>query len=280
MSRTFAMDTGFFSGLGEYDFDARCAMTREIGFDDTYLTLWSEVAWQNLARIADVEKRFGIGVHALYAGIDVGLAADHPRRVRILRLLERLEGCSRVELSVSHSGGLSPSDPAGDDAAVRALEDALSAAAASGTQVLLYPHVGSWLERVEDAVRLCDRFSDRQRLGLTFPSYHWYTVVGSQLRATLHQASPYLESVNLCGARTVSGGGNADILPLDDGELDNFALLGTLREVGYRGALGIQGHSVAGDAYANLRRSLAALRDIETRLDAHPEWAILTGGGQ
>jgi sugar phosphate isomerase/epimerase len=275
------MDTGFFSSLGEYDFHARCAMTRELGFDATYLTLWSDVAWQNVARVADVEARFGIGVEALWLTMDLSLPSDHPNRSRIIRLLERLQGCSRVEISLVFRGGeFAASDEGGDGAATAALREALTAAARSGTQLLLYPHVGAWLERVQDAVRLCEVFSDRQRLGLTFPSYHWYTVVGSQLRATLEQAGPYLELVNICGARRLDDDRQALILPLDDGELDNFALLGTLRQVGYRGPLGIQGHSVAGDAYANLRRSLTALRDIEARLDAHADWAVLVGGGR
>jgi sugar phosphate isomerase/epimerase len=275
------MDTSFFSSLGEYGFDARCAITRDLGFDSTYLTLWSDVAWQNVARVAEVEKRFGIGVEALWLTMDLSLPSDHPNRVRIIRLLESLQGCSRVEVSLTFGAGeFAHSDARGDAVAARALDEALTAASRSGTQLLLYPHVGAWLERVEDAVRLCEPISNRKRLGLTFPSYHWYTVVGSQLRATLEQASSYLESVNLCGARKLDDGRHAVILPLDDGELDNFALMGTLREVGYRGPLGIQGHSVAGDAFANLRRSLTALRDIEARLDAHADWAILTGGGQ
>jgi hypothetical protein len=39
--------------------------------------------------------------------------------------------------------------------------------------------------------------------------------------------------------------------------------------------VGIQGFSVGGDVYTKLKRSITAFRDIERRLDAHPEWAQL-----
>ena len=67
----------------------------------------------------------------------------------------------------------------------------------------------------------------------------------------------------------------ATIEVLDDGELDSFIVLGELRRAGYDGFIGIQGYSLGGDAYAKFRRSLAALRDIERRLDEHPQWIDL-----
>ena len=94
------------------------------------------------------------------------------------------------------------------------------------------------------------------------------------------QSTPYLHLANLCGSRRLGTGGAgtglpATIEPLDEGELDNFAVLGAPRAVGYAGPIGVQGYSVGGDAYAKLRRSLAALHDMQRRLDAHPDWAHL-----
>ncbi len=50
-STLFAMDTSFFGSLGAYGFDARFEMLRELGYDATYLTVWNEVAWQDLPRL-------------------------------------------------------------------------------------------------------------------------------------------------------------------------------------------------------------------------------------
>ena len=41
-----------------------------------------------------------------------------------------------------------------------------------GVEVALYPHHGSWLERVEDAQRLLDQ-NDHPHLGLCFNLCHW-----------------------------------------------------------------------------------------------------------
>jgi hypothetical protein len=111
-----------------------------------------------------------------------------------------------------------------------------------------------------------------------FCGYHWYARGGGDLPAQLAEAAPYLHAANLCGSRRVESpwhGLPATIEPLDDGELDNFAVLGMLRQSGFTGNLGLQGYATGGDVYAKLRRSLAALRDIEHRLDEHPGWARL-----
>jgi len=48
-----------------------------------------------------------------------------------------------------------------------------------------------------------------------------------------------------------------------------------LRRAGFEGPLGIQAYGIGGDPYSSFRRSLAAVRDIERRLDEHPAWADL-----
>ena len=44
----YPIDTGFFSSLGTYDFDVRCEIAKELGFDATYLTRWSDHAWEDV----------------------------------------------------------------------------------------------------------------------------------------------------------------------------------------------------------------------------------------
>ena len=125
-------------------------------------------------------------------------------------------------------------------------------------------------------MRLC-RAINHPHLRTMFCGYHWYAL-GGPLPEQLAGAVPYLHAANLCGSRRVQGpwhGLPATIEPLDDGELDNFAVLGMLRHVGFAGRIGIQGYATGGDVYHKLRRSLAALRDMERRLDAHPEWTRL-----
>ena len=116
---------------------------------------------------------------------------------------------------------------------------------------------------------------DCETLGITFSGYHWYAV-GEETLTVLEDAAPYLVTANVCGSSRVDGSGPAaTIEPLGAGELDNFALLGALAYAGYDGPIGIQGYSVGGDPYARLSRSFEALRSLEARLRAHPEWAAI-----
>lgn len=266
----FAMDTAFRHALGTYPLEARCEMTAELGYDATYLTLFGERDWDDAGRIADVASAHGLDVAAVYAGLDVSAPPEDPENRRVLDLAASLEGVRGLEVPLSASAdGVENSDPAADDDAVAWLERLLDAAT-DDLAVSLYPHVGNWLERVEDAVRLCERVDD-PRLGAVFCGYHWYAVDGDAPDERIRAAAPHLQSANLCGSSRRDG--ETTIEPLDVGELDNFLLLGLLRAAGYEGPVGVQGYSVGGDVYANLRRSLTALEDMERRVEEHPSWA-------
>jgi len=279
--RLFAMDTYFYTSLGAYEFDARCEMLRELGYDATYLTTWNEAAWNDVLKLPSVKARFGLDVAAVYATWDIAGGDDHAGNQRIVRLIETLEGCNHVELAVRTTDQkIAMSDPTHDARMLRWLDKMLSVAQRRGITVSLYPHMNFWLERVEDAVRLCGKVN-HPNLRAVFCGYHWYAVDGKDLPARLQEAAPWLRSVNLCGSRRFAqpvGGMPASIEPMDTGDLDNFAVLGLLRKIGYAGMVGFQGYSVGGDVYANLKRSMVAFRDMERRLERHPAWAELRTG--
>ncbi len=273
----FAMDTYFYNSLGAYEFDARCEMLKELGYDATYLTLWNEAAWQDLQQLPKVKSRHGLGVAAVYVTLDLAGDEKHAGNQRIVRLLETLEGCDHIEMSVKSSAS-SPqnSDPEGDQRMKRWLEKLLPIAQRRGITISLYPHINFWLDRIETSTRLCREIA-HPSLKTAFCGFHWYAIDGHNAPSHLKNAAPFLRSVNLCGSRRNPAGNSmpATIEPLDEGELDNFALLGLLRQVGYQGMIGFQGFAIGGDAYPYLKRSLAAFREMESRLDAHPNWAKL-----
>ena len=271
------MDTSFYNSLGAYEFDARCEMLRELGYDAAYLTLWSDDAWADVPRLASVKERYGLDVAAVYATLDIAGHTNHEENRRIVDLVATVEGCGVIELSLRSSDpSLTRSDPAGDAAAGQWLRMLLGVAEHRGMTLALYPHHNFWMERIEDAVRLCHTI-DHPLLRMSFPGYHWYAVDGTNLPKQLTAAVPYLVLANICGSRRVSNGRGlpATIEPLDEGELDTFAVLGMLKEQGYDGPIGTQGYSIGGDPYARLQRSLIALRSMEHRLQEHPEWAKL-----
>jgi sugar phosphate isomerase/epimerase len=280
----YAQDTSFFHALGSYDFDARCEMLKELGYEGTYLCLWSQDAWADLPKMETVKEKYGLEAIGVYAGIDVNGPEDSDGNAAVLNLIRTYEGGKRIELALLASG-VENSDRSADGAAVEWLEKLVAIAAERDLLISLYPHYGAWLERIDHAADLCKTI-DHPSLRMVFSGYHWLATDGKNLHDTLAHAGPYLSSVNICGATRVDPiqgpgpngavdrfGLPAALHPLDEGELDNFAILGALRDVGFTGPIGLLGYSIAGDVYAKLKRSIAAFRDMEERLDAHPEWA-------
>jgi sugar phosphate isomerase/epimerase len=274
--RVYAMDTFFYHSLGAYEFDVRCEMLAELKYDATYLTLWSEAAWQDLPRLRDVKRKFGLDVAATYVSLDLDDAAG-TSKLDVEKLLQTIEGCNQIELAITASGkSVKPSDPSADDCVLKLLERLLRIAETRDLKIFLYPHINHWLERTSDALRLCQRIS-HPRLGAMFCGFHWYAVDRCDVFSLLETATPFLRQVNLCGSRLDPDGlaNKATIETIDEGELDNFAILGALRRIGYDGMIGLQGYSIGGDVYSKLQRSIIAFRDMESRLARHPQWAML-----
>lgn len=172
------------------------------------------------------------------------------------------------------AGPLASSDPTGDQPALRFLDSLLEQAQQHDVTVSLYPHHAVWLESTHHAVRLC-RALQHPNLGITLSGYHWYLQPDPSMDRDIPPMAPHLRSGNICGAtRTPGHSQPATIHPVDDGELDNFLLLGRLSQNGYAGPIGIQGFDVAGDVYNKLRRSLTATREILHRIQEHSSWAL------
>lgn len=272
---TYGMDVGFFSHTGAYPLETRCAMLADLGYDATNLTLWSEPAWADLPNLWQVAERHGLSVASIYLTVDLSLPLEHPESRRALDAISSA-GETPTEITLHYSGAEHErSTPSGDAAAIAFLEQAAARAASAGGSLRLYPHFSFWMERVDDVLRLIAQLPD-PILQMTFPSFHVYALEGTGFGAALDRARPVLAGVNTNGSRRLSGQYfPVTIEPIGEGDFDNFAFLGRLRSFGYSGSLGVQAYGVAGDSYRHFARSLAALRDIEKRLDAHPEWAQL-----
>lgn len=160
--------------------------------------------------------------------------------------------------------GRPPSDPAFDELAVKVLREMSDQARESGAQLLLYPHQGSWIERIEDAVRVADQV-DRPNVGVMFNLCHWLRVDPSRdYRPLLQAALPRLRAVSINGADAFDEkpGWDRYIQPLGQGNFDVAGFLRTLRELGYQGPIGLQCYGIGGDAREHLARSLEAWQKL------------------
>jgi sugar phosphate isomerase/epimerase len=155
--------------------------------------------------------------------------------------------------------------PDGEERAVRMVREVADMAAESGLRVVLYPHIGFYVGRIEDALRI-RKLADRPNVGVTFNLTHFLAVKDEpNLDQRLREALPYLEMVSINGAEH-EGRWDRLIQPLDRGEFDVFGLLKKLVAAGYKGPIGLQCYQVPGDIEDNLKRSMAAWRKFKDRM--------------
>jgi sugar phosphate isomerase/epimerase len=166
------------------------------------------------------------------------------------------------------TNGAKPSDVSADPRGVEILREMSDLARDSGSQLLLYPHVGCWIERIEDSVRVGTKV-DRPNVGVMFNLCHWLRVDKQRdYRPLLKQAMPRLWAVSLNGADEFDDkpGWNHYIQPLDKGSFDVGAFLKTLKELGYKGPIGLQCFGIGGDTREHLARSMIAWRKLSENL--------------
>jgi sugar phosphate isomerase/epimerase len=155
--------------------------------------------------------------------------------------------------------------PDGDARATAIVREVADMAAASGLRVVLYPHFGMYVGRIEDALRVVKNV-DRPNLGVSFNLCHFLAAKDEpNLDARLREALPHLFMVSINGAEH-EGGWDRLIQPLDRGAFDVYSLLKKLVALGYQGPIGLQCYHVAGDREENLTRSMAAWRKFTARM--------------
>lgn len=208
-----------------------------------------------------------IKISSLYA--QVWINSDNPRfDPHLPNLIRRLKGRATLVWLTIQSGKDKPSTQEADESAVAIIRELADVAAASHLRIALYPHVGFWQERVEDAVRIA-RKADRPNVGVTFNLCHWLKVDRPEtLKTRLEFARPYLFSVTINGADADAKNWDKLIQPLDRGSYDLRILLSELRKAGYQGSIGLQCYGVKGDKYENLKRSMATWRKLSATAHA------------
>lgn len=245
-------------------FDEQATMLKELGYDGVG-HIW-------LPKVAERLKSLdAVGLKLYQITMQVNLAPtakapyDEQQFKDVLALIKdrHVQFCLLV-------GGYKPGDPAGEARAVEVLRHMSDLAKASGAQLLLYPHVNNWIERIEFACAVADKV-DRPNVGVMFNLCHWLRADTSRdYRPLLQKAMPRLWAVSINGAdeRDAKPGWAHYIQPLDAGNFDLAAFLRTLQELGYTGPVGLQCFGIGGDTRDHLARSMAAWRKLNAPPDA------------
>ena len=242
--------------------EEQAALLKELGYDGVG-HLWLDNVKERL------ETLDAAGLKLFQITIQVNIAADTPYDQKLKDVLPLLKG-RHVQVNLLMDG-MPASDTKGDEAATRIVRELADMAAESGTEIILYPHVNMWLERVEDAIRLAKEV-DRKNVGIMFNLCHWLKVDKEEnMRPLLESAMPWLRAVSINGADHAdeirAGTGNW-LQPLDGGSFDVAVLLQALKALGYKGAIGLQCWCIEGDASDHLTRSMQAWTKIQERIKA------------
>ncbi len=219
----------------------------------------------NFRQLLDGASRRGLRVYVLYCSLDLkdgGMVYDP----RLPQFIELCRGRGVMLWPNITSSQFSPSSVQGDPVAVAGLRRLADAAAANGVQIALYPHVGLWLQNVDDAVRVIHQV-DRANLGLTFNLCHaLLDHEDARIGPVIEAAAPYLLAATINGADggVAAGDNKRAIQTLDRGTFDVGAVVRKLRSVGFQGPIGLQCYQVEGDPAETLVRSFGAWRRISS----------------
>ncbi len=239
----------------------QAAMVKELGYDGVG-HLWLDNVKER------VESLDAAGLKLFQISIRVTIASDKEAYDKRLKEVMPLLKGHDVQVCLLMEG-LPPSEVKGDERAVPIIREIADIARDSGTKIVLYPHADMWLEKVSDAVRLAQKV-ERPNVGVMFNLCHWLKVDKEEnLKPVLTSAMPYLLAVSINGtdhADAIHAKTGNWLQPLDKGDYDVLAVLKTLKELGYKGPVGLQCWGIEGDAHDHLTRSMEAWKKYVARL--------------
>jgi sugar phosphate isomerase/epimerase/cytochrome c551/c552 len=243
--------------------EERAAMLKQLGFSKFAYDYRAEHIPTFDAEMEALKKQ-GIELTAWWFP---GALNDEARG--ILEVLKRHE--LKPQLWVT-GGGESTKTPDEQQARIKAEADRIrpiaEAAAKIGCTVALYNH-GGWFGEPENQLAVIEELK-LPNVGLVYNQHHGHDHL-DRFPALLKQMLPHLVCLNLNGMTPDGEQRGQKILPLGQGELD-LGLLKTIKGSGYRGPIGILGHT-QDDAEARLKDNLDGLDWLVKQLDGGPAGA-------
>jgi sugar phosphate isomerase/epimerase len=233
------------------------ALLKELGYPGI-----GSVYPQDLAKYQAACEKNGLKVFSIYCTVKVhktGFTYD----AKIPAAIASLKGTDAiVELNI-HRG-----DDPQEVHVLNLVKQVAADAKAAGLRVILYPHATDCVERVDQALRIA-KASGCDNVGIAFNLCHFLKVQpGDDFAQTIAAAKDRLWSVSICGADRDGKDWTTLIRPLDEGSVDQSALLRLLKENGYHGPIGLQCYNIRLAPRDHLARSLAKWKSLQVKESA------------
>ncbi|TWU28734.1 sugar phosphate isomerase/epimerase family protein [Novipirellula artificiosorum] len=255
----FAFDNGV--GRGSWTPQQQAELLSELGYAGMGGT-----GLNGLPEFLEAMRQRGLKLFSTY--IPVNVADDkNPYDPKLPDAIRELAGSGTVLWVHVHADSASGKAATGqmDDRAVDVLRGVADMAAASGIEVVLYPHNGLYVATTRDAVRLVTKI-DRPNVGASFNLCHFLKQNDeTDLEACLAEAAPYLRLVSINGCdsgETKKMNWDRLIQTLDSGSFDVSRVMALLDQHHYDGPVGLQCYQVPGEIPTNLKRSMAAWKRL------------------
>ena len=239
--------------------EERAVMLRRLGFK-RFVYDWRTEHIPSFDAEMDALKRHGIEL----VGFWCPAALNQDARV-ILDLLKRHHIHTQLWVTMQDPAPKTQDPTEKVAAAVGVLRPIADEAARIGCTVGLYNH-GGWFGEPENEIAILGRL-ERPNVGLVYNLHHGHDHL-DRFPALLATMKPYLLALNLNGMVKDGEKSGKKILPLGQGDQD-LSLLRTIRDSGYRGPIGIIGHT-QDDAEERLQDNLDGLDWLIPQLDGKP----------
>ncbi|MGM9508196.1 sugar phosphate isomerase/epimerase family protein [Larkinella sp. GY13] len=254
-------------------FDQQVAFIKSLGYDGVEINLLDSFEGMKAA----LDKHRFTGSY-FYIKINLDSPTLDPR---IEPYIRALKGSKTVlaPFIVSDSKRFTSPSATADSIVVSQLRQMGEWAKAANLQVAVYPHVSFYVEKVDHALRLVQQI-DRPNVGLTFNLCHWLATTPKAERGDwkglLTTLKPHLKMITISGANNVDAAGmdngstgiwNQYILPLGTGSFDTYELVRfAVQDLKFRGPIGVQCYAMKGDKPTNLRNTMAAWQQFQSRM--------------
>ena len=226
-------------------------MLAGLGFDGVGYPLWLD---ENLEKNFKTLDDAGLKVFHLYVSINLTPGAV-PYDPRVEDSIRKLKG-RPVTVCVLISG-FGPGDPRGEEPAVKILRRLGDVAEEAGVRISIYHHTADWTESLIYALEIIKK-TNHPRVGVNFNLCHWLKIDGDKdYRPVLRDNAEKIFAVTINGAQVGSDAWTGGLIqPLDRGDFDNRQLLETLRQIGYRGPIGLMCYGIPDNTPEHLERSM------------------------
>lgn len=186
----------------------------------------------------------------------------NPDARTLLRLLEKHQIKTQLWVTMGDPAPQAREQAAKVTAGAQAVRPIAEAAAKIGCRVALYNH-GGWFGEPENQLAII-RELKLPNVGIVYNLHHGHGHL-ARFPELMQQMLPHLLALNLNGMVRDGDKVGKKILVLGQGDLD-LELLRTIRDSGYRGPIGILGHTMD-DAEQRLQDNLDGLAWLVAQLD-------------